>query len=166
MISHQTNYRVIYADTDNMGIVYHANYLKWFEVGRTEMFRSLGMTYKAIEEKGFSLPVAEAYCKYLSSAEYDDVITIETTVDTAFRAGMKFDYRITRAEDGENLVKGFTKHAFVDKEGRIVRPPVFIKELLCGDHVRTVRKNQAGACAPERRGVHGKRAQAGERSHF
>jgi len=127
---HQTNYRVIYADTDNMGIVYHANYLKWFEVGRTEMFRAYGLTYKAIESRGFYLPVAEAYCKYLSSAEYDDVITIETSVDTSMRAGMKFDYRIFRAEDGENLVNGFTKHAFVNTEGRIVRPPNFIKDLL------------------------------------
>lgn len=130
MNTHQTNYRVIYADTDNMGIVYHANYLKWFEVGRTEMFRHCGLTYKAIESKGFYLPVSEVYCKFLSSAEYDDVITIETSVDTSMRAGMKFDYRIFRAESGESLVKGFTKHAFVNKEGRIVRPPDFIKALL------------------------------------
>lgn len=130
MNTHQTNYRVIYADTDNMGIVYHANYLKWFEVGRTEMFRHYGLTYKAIEGKGFYLPVSEVYCKFLSSAEYDDVITIETSVDTSMRAGMKFDYRIFRVEDGENLVRGFTKHAFVNKEGRIVRPPDFIKALL------------------------------------
>lgn len=130
MNKHQTNYRVIYADTDNMGIAYHANYLKWFEIGRTEMFRFYGLTYKAIEEKGFYLPVSEAYCKYLASAEYDDVITIETSVDTSFRAGMKFDYRIFRADDGENLVRGFTKHGFVNTEGRVVRPPVFIKEIL------------------------------------
>jgi acyl-CoA thioester hydrolase len=133
MNPHHTNYRVIYADTDNMGIVYHANYLKWFEVGRTEMFRSYGLTYKAIEGKGFYMPVSEAYCKFLSPAEYDDVITIETAVDITMRAGMKFDYRIFRAEDGANLVKGFTKHAFVNPKGRIVRPPVFIKEILRQD---------------------------------
>lgn len=130
MNTHHTIYRVIYADTDNMGVVYHANYLKWFEVGRTEMFRSLGLTYKDIEGRGFYLPVSEAYCKYLSSAHYDDVITIETSVDASFRAGMKFDYRIFRDEDGENLVRGFTKHAFVNGEGRIVRPPAFIKTML------------------------------------
>ena len=130
MNTHHTSYRVIYADTDNMGIVYHANYLKWFEVGRAEMFRSLGLTYKDIEGRGFYLPVSEAYCKYLSSAQYDDVITIETSVDATFRAGMKFDYRIFRDEDKENLVKGFTKHAFVNGDGRIVRPPAFIKALL------------------------------------
>ena len=130
MKKHQTQYRVIYADTDNMGVAYHANYLKWFEIGRTEMFRSLGQPYKAIEGKGLSMPVAEVYCKYLASAEYDDVITIETSVDTAFRAGMKFEYRIFRAEDGKDLVKGFTKHAFVNAKGRIVRPPDFIKEIL------------------------------------
>jgi acyl-CoA thioester hydrolase len=130
MNTHQTNYRVIYADTDNMGVAYHANYLKWFEIGRTEMFRSYGLTYKAIEGRGFSMPVSEAYCKYMASAEYDDVITIETSVDKSMRAGMKFDYRIFKAEDGKDLVKGFTKHAFVNEKGRIVRPPDFIKEIL------------------------------------
>jgi acyl-CoA thioester hydrolase len=130
MNTHQTNYRVIYADTDNMGVAYHANYLKWFEIGRTEMFRSYGLTYKAIEGRGFSMPVSEAYCKYMASAEYDDVITIETSVDKSMRAGMKFDYRIFKAKDGKDLVKGFTKHAFVNEKGRIVRPPDFIKEIL------------------------------------
>ena len=130
MNKHHTNYRVIYADTDNMGVAYHANYLKWFEVGRTEMFRSYGLPYKAIEGKGMSMPVAEVFCKYIAPAEYDDVITIETAVDPSFRAGMKFDYRIVRAEDGKELVKGFTKHAFVNEEGRIVRPPDFIKAIL------------------------------------
>ena len=130
MNTHTTSYRVIYADTDNMGIVYHANYLKWFEVGRTEMFRAYGMTYKTIEERGFYLPVSEAYCKFLLPAEYDDVITIETSIDKSMRAGMKFDYRILREETGENLVNGFTKHAFVTTDGRIVRPPAFIKKIL------------------------------------
>jgi len=130
MNTHKTNCRVIYGDTDNMGIAYHANYLRWFEVGRTEMFRSYGLTYKAIEGRGFYMPVSEVYCKFLSPAQYDDVITIETSVDTKMRAGMKFDYRIFKEENGENLVKGFTKHAFVNKEGRIVRPPDFIKSLL------------------------------------
>ena len=130
MNKHRTNYRVIYADTDNMGIVYHANYLKWFEVGRTEMFRFFGLTYKDIESRGYYLPVSEVYCKYISPAEYDDVITIETDVDASFRAGMKFDYRIFRVEGGENLVQGFTKHAFVNTDGRIVRPPTFIREIL------------------------------------
>lgn len=127
---HRTDYRVIYADTDTMGVVYHANYLKWFEIGRTEMFRSHGLAYKVIEDKGFAMPVSEAYCKYISPAVYDDVITIETSVDTGMRAGMKFDYRIFRAADGENLVRGFTKHAFVNERGRIVRPPDFIKSIL------------------------------------
>ena len=130
MKSHRTNYRVIYGDTDNLGVAYHANYLRWFEVGRAEMFRALGLTYKDIEEKGFYMPVSEAYCKYLSSARYDDLITIETNVDTGMRAGMKFDYRIFKESDDVNLVTGFTKHAFVNKDGRIVRPPDFIKVIL------------------------------------
>ena len=66
--THRTEYRVIYGDTDNMGVAYHANYLRWFEIGRAELFRSLGMTYKSIEEKGYFLPVSEVYSKFVDSA--------------------------------------------------------------------------------------------------
>ena len=128
--AHRTEYRVIYGDTDNMGVAYHANYLRWFEIGRSELFRALGMTYKSIEEKGYFLPVSEAYCKFVSSARYDDLIIIETAVDGGLRAGMKFDYRILRKEDETELVQGFTKHAYVDKSGRVIRPPRFITDLL------------------------------------
>ncbi|MFC1877283.1 acyl-CoA thioesterase [Thermodesulfobacteriota bacterium] len=127
---HRTEYRVIYGDTDNMGVAYHANYLRWFEIGRAELFRSLGMTYKSIEEKGYFLPVSEAYCKFVDSARYDDLIVIETTVDSSLRAGMKFNYRILRKEDETGLVQGFTKHAYVDRSGRVIRPPRFITDIL------------------------------------
>ena len=130
MKTHRTEYRVIYGDTDNMGVAYHANYLRWFEIGRAELFRSLGMTYKSIEEKGYFLPVSEAYCKFVDSARYDDLIVIETTVDSSLRAGMKFNYRILRKEDETGLVQGFTKHAYVDRSGRVIRPPRFITDIL------------------------------------
>jgi len=128
--SHRTEYRVIYGDTDNMGVAYHANYLRWFEIGRAELFRSLGMTYKSIEEKGYFLPVSEVYCKFVDSARYDDLIVIETAVDSSLRAGMKFNYRILRKDDETRLVQGFTKHAYVDRSGRVIRPPRFITDIL------------------------------------
>ncbi len=128
--THRTEYRVIYGDTDNMGVAYHANYLRWFEIGRAELFRSLGMTYKSIEEKGYFLPVSEVYCKFVDSARYDDLIVIETSVDSSLRAGIKFNYRILRKKDETELVRGFTKHAYVDRSGRVIRPPRFITDIL------------------------------------
>jgi len=130
MKTYISTYRVIYGDTDRMGVAYHANYLRWFEIGRAEMFRSLGMTYKSIEEQGYFLPVAEVNCKFISSAQYDDIILIEASIDGAVRGGIKFNYRITRESDGTELVRGFTRHAFMDRNGKVVRPPGFIVELL------------------------------------
>ena len=130
MKTHRTEYRVIYGDTDNMGVAYHANYLRWFEIGRAELFRFLGITYKSIEEKGYFLPVSDAYCKYIDSARYDDLIIIETAVDSGLRAGMKFNYRILRKDDEVELVRGFTKHAYLDRSGRVIRPPRFITDIL------------------------------------
>jgi len=128
--THRAEYRVIYGDTDNMGVAYHANYLRWFEIGRAELFRSLEMTYKSIEEKGFFLPVSEVYCKFINSAQYDDRIIIEAAVDASMRAGIKFDYRILRKTDEAELVQGFTKHAYMNKNGQVIRPPRFIKDIL------------------------------------
>lgn len=130
MISHRNTCRVIYGDTDNMGIAYHANYLRWFEMGRTEMFRFLGLTYKSIESKGVYLPVSEVYCKFRSPAYYDDLIEIETTLDARVKGGIKFDYRIF-AEDAQTLlVEGYTKHACLNADGKVVRPPAFLMELI------------------------------------
>jgi acyl-CoA thioester hydrolase len=127
---HRTTCRVIYGDTDRMGQAYYGNYFRWFEIGRTEFFRALGLAYREIEERGILLPVSETYAKYSAPALYDETIVIETAVDPAVRAGIKFDYRIFR-EDGKTLLaEGFTKHAFLDKTGRVVRPPAFIRELI------------------------------------
>jgi acyl-CoA thioester hydrolase len=127
---HATTYRVIYGDTDNMGVAYHANYLRWFEIGRTEMFRHLGMTYREIEGRGVMLPVAEVSCKFIRSARYDDVITIETTLDTGMRSGFKFLYRILDEAAEVEIAKGWTTHACLNADGRVVRPPKFLTELI------------------------------------
>ena len=88
------------------------------------------MTYKSIEEKGYFLPVSEVYCKFINSARYDDLIIIEAGVDGSMRAGIKFTYRILRKADEAELVRGFTTHAYTDDNGRVVRPPRFIKDML------------------------------------
>jgi len=122
--------RVTYGETDAMGIVYYANYLRWFEMGRTELMRSLGISYKEMEDQGTYLPVSEIFCKYLVPARYDDLLIIETSVGFLKLASIQFVYRILRKSDGAELVTGTTLHAFLDKEGRIVRVPGPLKEKL------------------------------------
>ena len=130
MYCHRTTYRVIYGDTDNMGQAYYGNYFRWFEIGRSEMFRSLGLSYREVEDHGIYLPVAETHCRYAAPARYDDVLIIETSVDHTIKAGIKFDYRILR-EDGKTLVaKGYTRHPCVNRDGKVVRPPAFIKKIM------------------------------------
>jgi acyl-CoA thioester hydrolase len=130
MLYHHTHYRVIYGDTDTMGVAYHANYLRWFEIGRTELLREWGLPYREIEARGFLLPVAEASCKYLQPAHYDDVLTIEATLDPNIRGSLKIDYRIL-SEDRETVhATGFTRHAFVNPDGKVIRPPKFFLDLI------------------------------------
>ncbi len=130
---HQSEIRVIYGETDAMGVVYYANYLRWFELGRTELMRSLGVAYKEVEEEGVYLPVSEVQCKYHRSARYDDRVIVETRVEFLKRASIQFAYRIFRREDGAELVTGTTLHAFVDKEGKIVKVPPRLKERINGE---------------------------------
>jgi acyl-CoA thioester hydrolase len=130
MLSHQTPYRVIYGDTDNMGVAYYANYLRWFEIGRTELLRHWGLPYSEIESRGILLPVAEAHCNYLIPAKYDDCLIIEATLDTAVKGGMKIDYRIMSRDRQTVHATGYTRHAFVNRQGRVTRPPKFIRDLI------------------------------------
>jgi acyl-CoA thioester hydrolase len=130
MLDHQTTIRVIYGDTDNMGQAYYGNYFRWFEIGRNEIFRSLGLNYKSVEERGIFLPVAEAHCKYCAAAQYDDVLVIETKLDTQIKGAVKFDYNIFRESDNTLIARGYTKHACLNGEGKVVRPPDFIKDVI------------------------------------
>jgi acyl-CoA thioester hydrolase len=129
-VSYRHEVRVTYAETDAMGIVYYANYLRWFEVGRTEFIRSLGLPYKDMEEGGTLLPVSEVFCKYHASARYDDILIIETRVDFLKRASIQFSYRILRRADETLLVTGATLHAFVDRGGKIVKVPADLRAKL------------------------------------
>lgn len=134
MISHQARCRVIYGDTDTMGIAYHANYFRWFEMGRTELFRSLGMPYRQIEAQGFMLPVLECQCKYIAPVRYDDPLIIEARLDSVLRAGIRFDYTLyVDGSDEKPRATGYTQHAFLDAKNRVVRPPKFIADLVKTD---------------------------------
>jgi acyl-CoA thioester hydrolase len=126
----KTTCRVIYGDTDTMGYAYYGNYMRWFEIGRTELFREWGLTYKSIEESGVFLPVSETYCKYFSPVRYDDILVIETQVDPGIKGGVKFDYRIFKQEPETLCAAGYTKHACVDRQGAVIRPPKFLSRLI------------------------------------
>jgi acyl-CoA thioester hydrolase len=130
MSTHTTTYRVIYGDTDNMGVAYHANYLRWFEIGRAEMFRAFGLTYKTIEARGIMLPVSEVQCKFVSPVKYDDLITIEASIDSSIKGGIKFNYRILSEDQSQVHARGFTLHACLNGDGRVIRPPKFLMETI------------------------------------
>ncbi len=130
MLSNRTTSRVIYGDTDKMGFAYNANYLRWFEIGRTELFRSLGLTYREIESKGIYLPVSEVYCKFITPVQYDDLLVIETSIDMSVKGAMKFDYQLFNEGGQKAIAKGYTKHPCVDRDGRVIRPPQFLREFI------------------------------------
>jgi acyl-CoA thioester hydrolase len=115
--------RVRYAETDQMGVVYHANYLVWFEVGRVELLRSLGFDYKQIEADGFGIAVAEATARYKMPARYDDELLIRTRVRAMSGVIIKFGYEVLRAADGALLAEGETTHVVVDREMKKSRLP-------------------------------------------
>jgi acyl-CoA thioester hydrolase len=119
---------VRYAETDMMGIVYHANYLPWFEVGRTTLLKEIGVPYRRLEEEGFRLPVLDVTAKYLRPALYDDTLEVLTTLRDRPLLRIYLDYEVRR--DGELLATGSTVHAFVDREGRPVRPPAWAVERI------------------------------------
>ena len=126
-----SNYRVIYGDTDQMGVVYYANYLRFAELGRNEYIRAKGMPYRDIEQRfRIHLPVVEAQLKYAMSARYDDLLRIETTIDEVRRVSLRFNYRIVRATDEQLLVHGHTVHACITFEGKPTRLPAEVVSLL------------------------------------
>jgi len=113
-----------------MGIVYHANYLKWFEIGRTELFRNLGIVYSELELSGYFLPLTKSYCHYLSPAKYDDIIILETAIANFKRASIKFEYTLWNETRETKLVTGCTLHAFTNAESKIVRAPAKLIHAL------------------------------------
>jgi acyl-CoA thioester hydrolase len=128
MIRSRVSVTVRYAETDMMGIVYHANYLPWFEVGRTTLLKELGIPYKKLEEDGFRLPVLEVNAKYLRPAVYDDTLEIVTVLREKPLLRIRLEYEVKRG--AELLATGSTIHAFVDREGKPVRPPAWASDMI------------------------------------
>ncbi len=127
---HDAYLRVRYAETDKMGVVYHANYLIWFEIGRTEFCRARGFSYREMEENENSfLVVAESYCRYKAPAYYDDVV-VRTRITELRRRSLRFGYEIIRASDGTVIAEGETGHVVTDANGRVRSLPAAFAELL------------------------------------
>jgi acyl-CoA thioester hydrolase len=122
--------RVRYAETDQMGVVYYANYFVWFEVGRTDLLRQAGWTYRSMEADGFSLPVIEAHCAYRQSVKYDDELDILTTGTLVSPVRLRFDYEIRRESDRVVRAGGYTVHATLDRRGRPCRLPDRVRAVF------------------------------------
>ncbi len=122
--------RVRYAETDRMGVVYYANYLVWFEVGRAEWLRQAGWTYREMERDGISLPVIEAHCEYRQPARYDDEIEVATRGTLVTPVRIRFDYEVSGRADGTIAAVGHTVHAAVDAHGKPRRLSSSIREMF------------------------------------
>ncbi len=130
MFTHETKIRVRYGETDAMGYVYYGNYATYYEVARTEMVRSLGLTYKSMEEMEFMLPVVSLECKFIKPARYDDLMTIKNTIKEMPTAKISSAYEIFN-EAGEKINEGHTSLVFTSgKSRRPTRPPVELLDAL------------------------------------
>ena len=129
-VSGTAHIRVRYAETDQMGVVYHGSYFAWFEVGRVELLRQLGWSYKTLEASGVSLPVIEATCQYRHPARYDDELEIRTTGRMASGVRVEFTYELVRLADARVIATARTLHVPVTKDGRPCRLPVPLREIF------------------------------------
>ncbi|HON57913.1 MAG TPA: thioesterase family protein [Smithella sp.] len=124
-----TKVRVLFADTDAMGVVYHTNYIKWFELGRNELMRQLGLPYTELNKLFLNLPLIKVSCDYLKFAVYDQLLTIETVFGYIKKATVRFDSRIWDEDMNNLFVEGYTIHACTNYEGKIRRIPKMLLEL-------------------------------------
>jgi len=138
---HETLLRVRYAETDKMGIVYYANYLIWFEIGRTEFCRARSFSYRDMEENEDAfLVVAESYCRYKAPAYYDDELFIRTHITELRRRSLRFGYEIVRASDSKVIAEGETGHVVTDSSGHVRSfPEGYAQRLLSPPIIKTSR---------------------------
>jgi acyl-CoA thioester hydrolase len=136
----ETTLRVRYAETDAMGIVYHTNYIIWFEVGRGEYMRKKGRDYGEFEAAGFYLPVIEVDARFLAPARYEDVVVVRTSMEELRSRSITFYYEVVMKETGQVLATGHTKHFCTDRDGRVRKFPQKAGEVLLTD-----RNTDAGA---------------------
>ena len=123
----ETTLRVRYAETDAMGIVYHANYLVWFEVGRGEYFRQTGVSHEEVEERGCLFPLSEAHARYAAPAHHGEMVLIRTLIEETRSRSVTFAYEIVSQATGEALATGWTKHLCVDRRGQVKCIPDFLR---------------------------------------
>ena len=133
MKTNETEQRVFYSDTDHGQVVYYSNYLKWFEIGRTELLRDSGFDYAQFEEKGLMAPVVEVHCNYKYPARYNDIVIIKTTIGKIGDSSVRFNYEILRKNDEKVLAEGYTINVFVDmKKMKSVSIPEDLRKVLEG----------------------------------
>ncbi len=125
-----SEFRVRYAETDQMGVVYHANYLVWCEVGRTDLIREVGLPYARLEEQGVLLAVAQAGMRFHASAKYDERVRVETTVAEVRSRSVTFEYLIFNADTDARLVSAHTKLVALDRDARPARLPDELRAAL------------------------------------
>lgn len=130
-LSNTTTIRVRYAETDQMKVVYYANYFVYFESGRSELLRSIGLPYAELEKLGYILPVIEAYAKYYKPASYDDLLEIKTTLEKNNNIKIKLTYEVRTKANGELIAEGYTIHGFLDSKTKKPRraPEIFINAI-------------------------------------
>ena len=126
----QIEVRVRYVETDQMGIAHHTHYFSWMEAARTELLRQGGLSYKNLEERGYTLPVREAYCRYRKVLNYDEILIVQAEFLVIGGARLKVGYRIYRKEDKDLAAEGYTVHPFIDNNEKIVKTPDFFKNLF------------------------------------
>jgi acyl-CoA thioester hydrolase len=128
--THTSEIRVRYAETDQMGVAYHVNYLIWCEVGRTDYIRALGTSYAQLEQDGIALAVTEASLRFNAPARYDDIVLVTTTLTAVKSRSLTFDYRLTRAHTGERLASARTVLVSIDRNGRVASLPEAVHARL------------------------------------
>jgi acyl-CoA thioester hydrolase len=143
---HETIVRVRYSETDKMGVVYHANYLIWFEIGRTEFCRARGFSYRDMEENDNAfLVVAESYCRYKAPAYYDDELLVRTHITELRRRSLRFGYEIVRVSDGKIMAEGETGHVVTDSNNRVRSFPEGYAQLLLATPAEALQLTQQSA---------------------
>lgn len=131
MVKSFTKIRVRYADTDQMRVVYHGKYLEYFELGRSDLIRNLGLPYAQLESDGIFLPVVEAFAKYRRPAHYDEVLVVESEVEELPTASLRIEYRVFRDGEKEVLAEGYTVHSFLNvATGRPTRAPKALVDVI------------------------------------
>ena len=123
-------FRVRYSETDQMGTFYNSRALEWFECGRTELLREMGLPYAEMERRGVFLPVVEAHVEYRGRARYDDLLKMTSQAALFGKVRLRVDVEIIQAESGAPVARGYTVHAFTDTTGKPMRPPAWLVELF------------------------------------